>query len=78
LSSRSSYFHFDGLETYIEVPNSPDLSLTTTGALAVSAWIRLSTLKFPRTERKGVDLSKAFVHWMERGDIGQQAWVFRM
>ena len=27
-----SYLHFDGFQSYIEVPDSPDFSLTTTGA----------------------------------------------
>ncbi len=74
----NSCLHFDGLQSYIEIPDSPDFSLTTTGALAVSAWIRPSTLTFPSTEGKGVDLSKAYVHWMGKGEGGQQEWVFRM
>ena len=46
--------------------------------MAVSAWIRPATLTFPSTEGKGVDLSKAYVHWLGKGETGQQEWVFRM
>jgi hypothetical protein len=60
--SGESYLHFDGVQSYIEIPDSPDFSLPTTAALAVSAWIRPSKLKFASTEGKGVDLSKAYVH----------------
>ena len=78
MSSGTSYLHFDGLQSYIEVPDSPDFSLTTTGALTVSAWIRPATLTFPSTEGKGVDLKKAYVHWLGKGEAGQREWVFRM
>src|SRR5271166_5777563 len=78
MNSGNSYLHFDGYQSYIEIPDSPDFSLTTTGALTVSAWIRPSTLTFPSTEGKGVDLSKAYIHWLGKGETGQQEWVFRM
>jgi hypothetical protein len=73
-----AYLSFDGHRTFIEVPDSPDFSLMTTGALSVSAWIRPATLTFPSTEGKGVDLTKAYVHWLGKGESGQQEWVFRM
>ncbi|HME72707.1 MAG TPA: hypothetical protein VKM54_22990 [Myxococcota bacterium] len=78
MNSGDAYLHFDGFQSYIEIPDSPDFSLTTSGALTVSAWIRPSTLTFPSTEGKGVDLSKAYVHWLGKGETGQQEWVFRM
>jgi hypothetical protein len=78
MSSGSSYLHFDGFQSYIEVPDSPDFSLTTTAALTVSAWIRPSTLTFPSTEGQGVDLTKAYVHWLGKGGAGEEEWVFRM
>ena len=78
MSNSSSLLHFDGIQTYIEVPDSPDFSLTTTGALTVSAWIRPSTLTFPKTDGKGIDLTKAYVHWLGKGGAKQQEWVFRM
>lgn len=78
MNSGNSYLHFDGFQSYIEIPDSPDFSLTTTGALTISAWIRPATLNFPSTEGKGLDLTKAYVHWLGKGGAGQQEWVFRM
>jgi hypothetical protein len=78
MSSGNSYLHFDGLQSYVEIADSPDFSLTTTGALTVSAWITPATLTFPSTEGKGVDLKKAYVHWLGKGGAGRQEWVFRM
>ena len=78
MSNGNLYLHFDGIQTCIEIPDSPDFSLTTTGALTVSAWIRPSTLTFPKTDGKGVDLTKAYVHWLGKGGAKQQEWVFRM
>lgn len=44
----------------------------------LSAWIRPSPFTFSSTEGKGVDLTKAYVHWLGKGEAGQQEWVFRM
>src|SRR5271157_899148 len=71
-------FRLDQILGSRPVPDSPDFSLTTTGALTVSAWIRPATLTFPSTEGKGVDLMKAYVHWLGKGEAGRQEWVFRM
>jgi len=57
-NSGNAYLHFDGSQSFIEIPDSPDFSLTSTGALTVSAWIRPATLTFPSTEGKGVELSR--------------------
>jgi hypothetical protein len=78
MNGGDAYLHFDGVQSYIEIPDSPEFSLTTTGALTVSAWIRPSTLTFPSTEGKGVDLTRAYVHWLGKGEAGQREWVFRM
>lgn len=67
----SYYLHFDGRQSYVEIPDSLDFSLTTTGSLTVSAWIRPEVLTFPTTE-------KGYVHWLGKGSAGQQEWVFRM
>lgn len=64
--------HFDGSTGYIEIPDSPDFSVPTTGALTVSAWMRPDTLTFPQAEGTG------YVHWMGKGEAGRQEWVFRM
>jgi hypothetical protein len=78
MNDGESYLHFDGIQSYIEIPDSPDFSLTTTGALTVSAWIRPSTLMFPSTDGKGVDLTRAYVHWLGKGEDGKQEWTFRI
>jgi len=69
--SNPTYLHFDGLQSYIEMPDSSDFSLPTTGALTVSAWMRPEVLTFSNTEN-------GYVHWMGKGEKGQQEWVFRI
>jgi Concanavalin A-like lectin/glucanases superfamily len=63
---------FDGEDDYIEVADSIDLSLANTGQLSVSAWIRPDALTFPASESTG------YVHWLGKGEAGQQEWTFRM
>jgi hypothetical protein len=63
---------FDGEDDYIEIPDNADFSVATTGQLSVSAWIRPDVLTFP------VSQSTGYVHWMGKGEAGQQEWVFRM
>jgi hypothetical protein len=72
MNSSNYYLHFDGIKSYIEIPDSPDFSVPTTGSLTVSAWINPSTLTFPSTERQG------YVHWMGKGEARKQEWVLRM
>ncbi len=66
-----AHLEFDGETNYVEVPNSPDFSVSNEG-LTVSAWMRPDTLTFPKTEGCG------FVHWLGKGETGQHEWVFRM
>ena len=66
------YLLFDGLDDYIEVPSSEDFSIGTTGELTVSAWIRPDTLNFSHAEGTG------YIHWMGKGESGQQEWTLRM
>jgi len=63
---------FNGTDNYIEVPTSPDFSISTTGELSVSAWLRPDVLDFPAAEGTG------YVHWMGKGDSGEQEWTFRI
>ncbi len=63
---------FDGQDDYIEIPDSPDFSVATTGQLSVSAWIRPDVLTFP------VFQSTGYVHWMGKGEAGRHEWAFRM
>jgi hypothetical protein len=48
------------------------LSITTTRKLTIEAWMRPDTLEFPAKEGTG------YVHWMGKGESGQQEYVLRM
>jgi hypothetical protein len=79
MSSGNSYLSFDGHSTYIEIPDSENFSIGTTGELTVSAWIQPETsepgsLVFPSTE--GGD--EAYVHWLGKGQPDQEEWTFRI
>jgi hypothetical protein len=63
---------FNGTNQYVEVNNSPDLSVTTTGILTLEAWIRPDVLDFPNMEGTG------YVNWMGKGEPGQHEYVCRM
>src|SRR5262247_1601929 len=58
---------FDGIDDYIEIPDSPDFSVATTGQLTVSAWIRTDVLTFPIAQSTG------YVHWMGKGEPGRRS-----
>ena len=66
------YLRFDGIDDYVEIPSSDDFSVSKTGELTVSAWLKPDVLDFPNSEGTG------YVHWMGKGDAGQQEWVLRM
>jgi hypothetical protein len=63
---------FDGNAQYLELPDADDLSITTTRRLTVEAWMRPDALEFPAKEGTG------YVHWMGKGEAGQQEYVLRM
>ncbi|WKX76712.1 LamG domain-containing protein [Zobellia laminariae] len=65
-------FHFDGKVQYIEIPDTDDLSIATTGELTISVWMNPDVLDFDNTEASG------YVHWMGKGETGQHEYVFRM
>jgi hypothetical protein len=67
-----TYLDLNGRDNYVEIPASADLSVTTTGELTVSAWLKPDTLNFPQTEGTG------YIHWSGKGDAGEQEWAFRM
>jgi hypothetical protein len=68
-----SILQFDGTKNdYIEISDSVDFSVATTGSLTVSAWMRPDVLTFPISESTG------YVHWLGKGETGQQEWTFRM
>ncbi|MBV8277176.1 MAG: hypothetical protein JO170_18225 [Verrucomicrobia bacterium] len=68
-----STLQFNGTKNdYVEIPSSADFSVATTGSLTVSAWMRPDVLTFPIAESTG------YVHWLGKGEAGQQEWTFRM
>jgi Concanavalin A-like lectin/glucanases superfamily len=72
LGNGSSAYSFNGTNAYIEMPDSNAFSLSTTGQLSISVWMRPGTLTFPDTEGTG------YVHWLGKGGVNQQEWTFRM
>lgn len=69
---------FDGTtNSYAEVPTSPDFSVTDSG-LSVAVWVRPDTFEFANTEPMGRDPQCQYVHWLGKGEDGQQEWTFRM
>ena len=68
-----STLQFNGTASdYVEFPDSADFSVATTGSLSVSAWMRPDVLTFPNFESTG------YVHWLGKGEAGQQEWTFRI
>jgi len=63
---------FDGASQFAEVPDSDDLSVRTTGALTIEAWLRPDQLEFPNSEATG------YVHWLGKGQPDQQEWAARL
>lgn len=53
---------FNGTNQYLSVPASPALSVPTKRVLTIVAWIKPSTLQFPRTENED------FVYFLGKGD----------
>ena len=70
--SPTSFVEFDGTSAYLEVPDSPDFSVATTGALTISAWLRPDALTMASTEGSG------YVYWLGKGTRGQYEWALRM
>ena len=58
---------FDGLGSYFEFPDAPDLSVTKTGILTIEAWLRPDALIFPMQEGSG------YLHWMGKGGTGRRS-----
>jgi hypothetical protein len=71
------YLAFNGRDAYVEVPSIADYSVSTTGELTISVWLRPETLNFPFVER-----NKDYIHWLGKGEgfgaDGSQEWAFRM
>lgn len=68
---------FDGpkSKSYVEVPESPDFSIATSGqGLTVEVWLRPDQLDFPGENR---DPESAYIHWLGKGEKGSFEWGLR-
>ena len=74
-SAPKTYLKYDGLGNYAEVANSPAFSLSKQG-LTVAVWMRPDALVFPK--RQGRQANEQHVHWLGKGQAGNQEWAFRM
>lgn len=76
LPNGDSVATFDGESQYLELPDSDEFSVSTTGVLTIEAWVRPDATTFVRTEGSG------YVHWMGKGDRtganGNQEWAARI
>jgi hypothetical protein len=70
-----TYLKYNGLDAYAEVANSPAFSLSDAG-LSVAVWMRPDALTFPK--REGGQADEQYVHWLGKGETGNQEWTFRM
>jgi len=66
------HFQFNGNGNHLQIPDSDDFSVTTTGELTIAVWMRPDTVTFSSQEGDG------YVHWMGKGEPGRHEWVFRM
>lgn len=70
-----TYLRYNGLSNYAEVASSPAFSLSRKG-LTVAVWMRPDALVFPK--REGGQANEQYVHWLGKGQVGNQEWTFRM
>ena len=64
-------YHFSGTNSYLEVADHNDFSVTTTNQLSISVWQKPATFDFKNHE-------DGYVHWMGKGETGQQEYTYRM
>ena len=64
MATGDSTLLFDGQTSYVEIADSADFSVATTGQLSVSAWIRPDVLPFPAFQSTG------YIHWTGKGAQG--------
>jgi hypothetical protein len=63
---------FNGNTNFVEVEDADILSIPTTGQLTIEAWMRPDILQFPNEEGTG------YVHWLGKGELGQQEYLARI
>jgi len=62
---------FNGYNSYIEIPDKDYLSISKTGKLSISIWMKIETLNFTNT-------TNDYVHWFGKGTSGKHEYTFRM
>lgn len=62
---------FNGTSSYIQVPDKGYLSISATGKLSISVWMKVEVLDFPVS-------SGGYVHWLGKGVAGQHEYALRM
>jgi hypothetical protein len=70
-----TYLKYDGRSSYTDLTNSPAFSLSKKG-LTVAVWMRPDALVFPQHEGRRAD--QQYVHWLGKGQAGNQEWAFRI
>lgn len=63
---------FNGVDQYIEVPDSDSLSVSTTGVLTIEAWLRPDVLQFAKVS------SNNYVDWIGKSTPNNSEYVGRM
>jgi hypothetical protein len=74
----TSAYSFNGTTAYVEIPDADAFSVSTTGQLSISVWMRPGTLNFPDDEAGTTDDPNRYVHWLGKGVANQHEWTFRM
>ena len=74
--SISKYTVFDGVDGYIEVPDNDNYSVTNTGEITISAWIRPDTNHYTNTTSSA---EGEYVHFLGKGQYSptEYEWTFR-
>jgi hypothetical protein len=71
---------FNGIDGYVQVPDSDNFSVSTASGLTIAAWMKPGALTFSKTE--GANACERFVHWLGKGEGSgqneQQEWTFRI
>lgn len=62
---------FNGTSSYIQVPDKSYLSISNTGKLSISVWMKVEVLDFPVS-------SGGYVHWLGKGVTNQHEYALRM
>ena len=70
--TKNSAYKFNGLDQYIQIADNDAFSISSTGKLSISVWMKCDTLDFPNTEGDG------YLHWMGKGNSNNQEWCFRI